>query len=212
MTSALQKSKCCSATSAAQLSKICSATSVFACGMLPGWGLKGGGLGLAETLEGRPLWFKILMQVNLRNLEKFDAEQLLLLLEGACCVAAVHPGLLQSWMWKELMNSVRVRRSRKSGVFFAHLSQRAAEGGGKLRGGETYRKTPPQKRPWTPPPAIRFPPLFWRLSVISLKIKRRRPDQPQFLRPPRVALESTLCSTPPQIHVIRFAPPPNETE
>ena len=74
------------------------------------------------------------------------------------------------------------------------------------------RKTPPQKRFWTP--HLRYvspPPLSWRLCVISLKRKRHRPDQPQFLRPPKVVLESTLCSTfpppPPQIHVIRFAPP-----
>ena len=48
MTSALQKSQCCSATSAAQHSENCSATSVFACGMLQGWGLEGWGLGLAD--------------------------------------------------------------------------------------------------------------------------------------------------------------------
>ena len=48
MTSALQKSQCCSATSAAQHSENCSATSVFACGMLEGRGLEGWGLGLAE--------------------------------------------------------------------------------------------------------------------------------------------------------------------
>ena len=48
MTSALQKSQCCSAVSAAQHSKNCSATSVFACGMLQGWGLEGWGLGLAD--------------------------------------------------------------------------------------------------------------------------------------------------------------------
>ena len=48
ITSALQKSQCCSATSAAQHSKNCSATSVFACGMLQGWGLEGWGLGLAD--------------------------------------------------------------------------------------------------------------------------------------------------------------------
>ena len=48
MTSALQKSQCCSATSAAQHSENCSATSVFACGMLQGSGLEGWGLGLAE--------------------------------------------------------------------------------------------------------------------------------------------------------------------
>ena len=48
MTSALQKSECCSATSAVQLSENCNATSVFACGMLQGWGLEGWGLGLAD--------------------------------------------------------------------------------------------------------------------------------------------------------------------
>ena len=49
MTSALQKSQCCSAVSAAQHSENCSATSVFACGMLQGRGLEGWGLGLAES-------------------------------------------------------------------------------------------------------------------------------------------------------------------
>ena len=48
MTTALQKSRCCSAVSAAQHSENCSATSVFACGMLQGWGLEGWGLGLAD--------------------------------------------------------------------------------------------------------------------------------------------------------------------
>ena len=49
MTSALQKSECCSAVSAAQHSENCSATSVLACGMLQGWGLEGWGLGLADS-------------------------------------------------------------------------------------------------------------------------------------------------------------------
>ena len=48
MTSALQKSRCCSAVSAAQHFENCSATSVFSCGMLQGWGLEGWGLGLAD--------------------------------------------------------------------------------------------------------------------------------------------------------------------
>ena len=43
MTSALQKTECCSATSAAQHPENCSATSVLACGMLQGWGLVGEG-------------------------------------------------------------------------------------------------------------------------------------------------------------------------
>ena len=51
MTSALQKSRCCSATSAAQVSENCSATSVFADGMLQGWGLEGWGLGLANCVK-----------------------------------------------------------------------------------------------------------------------------------------------------------------
>ena len=74
-------------------------------------------------------------------------------------------------------------------------------------GWKTYRKFGekplPQKRFWTPPPTIRFPPPFWRLSVISLKRKRHRPDQPQFLRPPKVVLEGTESST--------FSPPPKFT-
>ena len=48
MTSALQRSQCCSAVSAAQHSKNCSATSFVACGMLQGWGLEGCGLGFTE--------------------------------------------------------------------------------------------------------------------------------------------------------------------
>ena len=58
MTSALQKSRCCSATSAAQHSENCSATSVFACAMLQGWGLEGWGLGLAHCV-GTKESFKI---------------------------------------------------------------------------------------------------------------------------------------------------------
>ena len=81
-------------------------------------------------------------------------------------------------------------------------------------GWKTYRKfgeKPLPKNVFGPPSYDTFrPPLFWRRSVISLKRKRRRPDQPQFLRPPKVVLESTLCSTfpPPHIHAIRFPPPP----
>ena len=48
MTSAVQKSECCSATGAVQHSENCSATSFFACGMLQGWCLEGWGLGLAD--------------------------------------------------------------------------------------------------------------------------------------------------------------------
>ena len=87
-------------------------------------------------------------------------------------------------------------------------------GGWKTQGGGKHTvnsaKNPSPKTFLDPPPTIRFPPpFFWRLSVVSLKRERHRPDQAQFLRPPKVVLESTLCSTfsPPQIHAIRFAPP-----
>ena len=51
MTSALQKSECCSATPAAQHAENCTATSIFACGVLQVWGLEGWGLGgLAENV------------------------------------------------------------------------------------------------------------------------------------------------------------------
>ena len=90
----------------------------------------------------------------------------------------------------------------------------SGRGGWKTQGGGKHTvnsaKTPSPKTFLDPPTYDTFsPPLFWRLSVISLKRKRRRPDQPRFLRPPKVVLESTLCSTfpPPQVHAIRFAPP-----
>ena len=59
MTTALQKSRCCSAVSAAQHSENCSATSVFACGMLQGWGLEGSGLGPADHREKLSLQIQI---------------------------------------------------------------------------------------------------------------------------------------------------------
>ena len=90
----------------------------------------------------------------------------------------------------------------------------SGKGGWKTQGGGKHTvnsaKNPSPKTFLDPPPTIRFPPPFLRLSVISLKRKRHRPDQAQFLRPPKVVLESTLCSTfppPPPIHAIRFAPP-----
>ena len=66
--------------------------------------------------------------------------------------------------------SIRVRGLTESG-----------QGGWKLRGGETYRKTPPQKRLWTPP-HLRYgsPAPFWRLSVISLKGRGTDQTNPNF--------------------------------
>ena len=90
------------------------------------------------------------------------------------------------------------------------LSSESGRGGWKTQGGgKTYRKFGEKPLPKSVfgPPHLRYvfpPPLCWRLSVISLKRKRHRPDQPQFLRPPKVVLESTLCST--------FPPPPNSRD
>ena len=91
------------------------------------------------------------------------------------------------------------------------MFQRAAKGGGKLRGVENIpqirRKTPP-KNVFGPPTYDTFPPLFGDSLSFSLKRKRHRPDQLQFLRPPKEVLESTLCSTfPPPNSRDTFAPP-----
>ena len=95
--------------------------------------------------------------------------------------------------------------------YYLRERQRGVENSG---GWKTYRKfgvEPLPKNVFGSPhlPYVSPPPPFCRLSVISLTRKRHRTDQPQFLRPPKVFLESTLCSTfsPLQIHVIRFAPP-----
>ena len=94
-----------------------------------------------------------------------------------------------------------------AGLFHSRL-QRAADGGWKTQGEEkTYSKTPPQTV--FGPPHLRFvpPPFLATLCHFPWKRKRQQPDQPQILRPPKVVLESTLCSTfPPQIHVIRSPP------
>ena len=89
----------------------------------------------------------------------------------------------------------------------------SGRGGWKTQGGrKTYRKFGekpfPKKRFWIPHLRYVSPP-FWQLSVISLERKRHRPDQPQFLRPPKVVLESTLCSTfPPPPKFTRYVLPP----
>ena len=99
----------------------------------------------------------------------------------------------------------RRHQTQTLNIWHAHCDK--SESG---KGGWKFGVKPLPKNVFGPPTYDTFPPFFWRLSVISLKRKRHRPDQPQFLRPPEVVLESTLCSTfpTPQIHVIRFAPPP----
>ena len=100
-------------------------------------------------------------------------------------------------------------------VTIGNLSESGQEGW-KTQGGGKHTvnsaKNPSTKTFLDPPTYDTFsPPLFWRLSVISLKRKRHRRDQPQFLRPPKVVLESTLCSTfppPPPNSRDTFCPPP----
>ena len=55
--------------------------------------------------------------------------------------------------------------------------------------GKTYRKTPSQKRFWTPPPVICSRP------AISFRGNRHRPDQSHLQRPPKLVLEGALYST-----------------
>ena len=82
-------------------------------------------------------------------------------------------------------------------------------------GGGTYRKTPPQKRLWTPPHLqyVPPPPLFWRLSVICLK-KEEAPTRPTPISEASKsgfgehALQYVFPAPNCEIHVIRFAPPP----
>ena len=131
------------------------------------------------------------------------------------CPAHPSPGNFVS-RTSDLFLSSRDKATCKGWVCWTALDGAAPQeksesgrGGWKTQGGKIGEKPLP-KNVFGPPTYDTFsPPLFWRLSVISLKRKRHRPDQPQFLRPPKVVLESTLCSTfsPPQIHAIRFAPP-----
>ena len=68
------------------------------------------------------------------------------------------------------------------------LYQRKTKGVGELRGGggETYHKTPRQKRLWTPPPTYdTIPPPLCSRPVILLRGNGHRPDESHFLRPPK---------------------------
>ena len=65
------------------------------------------------------------------------------------------------WGWRSISDPqfVWCKRPVCSADILSNLCQRKTKGGGKTRGGgETYHKTPPQKRFWTPPLMIRFPP------------------------------------------------------
>ena len=72
-----------------------------------------------------------------------------------------------------------------------------------------YHKAPPQKRSWTPPLMIRFPPpSLCSLPIILLRGNGHRPDKSHFLRPPKLVLEGALYSTfPPKKSHDTFCPP-----
>ena len=116
--------------------------------------------------------------------------------------------------WTEVDLDVPTMASHQSPMAHRGLPLRERPGGVENSGGwKTYRKfgeKPLPKNVFGPPTYDTFsPPLSWRLSVISLKRKRHRPDQPQFLRPSKVVLESTLCSTfPPPPQFTRYVLPP----
>ena len=60
------------------------------------------------------------------------------------------------------------------------MSEKNKGGGEKLRGGETYHKAPPQKRFWTPPLMIPFPPPFVHAMSFSLQEMGRDQTNPTF--------------------------------
>ena len=70
------------------------------------------------------------------------------------------------------------RPSHKSQIPLVREKQRGVENSGE---GKTYHKTSPQKRLWTPPPMIRFPPPPWLTPCHFLKGNGHRPDQSRFL-------------------------------
>ena len=85
--------------------------------------------------------------------------------------------------------------------------QRKTKGGGKLREGKTYHKTPSQKRFWTPLPMIRFPPPVCFRPVVLLRGNRHRPGKSHFLRPPNFGGRTLWHVFPQKNRTIRFAAP-----
>ena len=110
-----------------------------------------------------------------------------------------------------------VQRAPEAPEFVPHCARHPIgerQRGWKTQGGwKTYRKfgvKPLPKNVWTPPPTIRFPPLFG-ISV-SFPLKERGTDQtnPNFWGLQKWfwrAHSPVRFPPPPQMHVIRFAPP-----
>ena len=95
---------------------------------------------------------------------------------------------------------LKKKQTRKSLRYYRYKYQRKTKGGGNSGEGKTYHKTPPQKRFWTPPLMIRFPPPLCLRNVVLLRGNGHRPDKSHFLRPPKLVLEGGLYGT--------FSPPP----
>ena len=75
--------------------------------------------------------------------------------------------------------------------------QRRGENSG---GGKTYHKSPPQKRFWTPPLMIRFPPPF--VHAMSFSLEEMGTDQ---TNPTFWGLQNWFCRG---CFMVRFPPPP----
>ena len=88
----------------------------------------------------------------------------------------------------------------KCGSPYIREKQRGGENSGE---GKAYHKTPPQKRFWTPPLMIRFPPPLCLRNVILLRGNGHRPDKSHFLRPPKLVLEGVLYGTFPSPKIAR---------
>ena len=66
-------------------------------------------------------------------------------------------------------------RSRNPQRYVQAIIGEKQRGGGKVRGGKSYHKPPPQKRFWTPPLMIRFPPPF--VHAMSFSLEETGTDQ-----------------------------------
>ena len=84
----------------------------------------------------------------------------------------------------------------------SQVREKQGGGGGNSGEGKTYHKSPPQKRFWTPPLMIRFPPPLCSRNVILLRGNGHRPDKSHFLRPPNWFWRGVLYGTfsPPKSH------------
>ena len=108
--------------------------------------------------------------------------------------------LSENW---EVVGGLPERQPNMGRSFFFREKQRGVENSGE---GKTYRKTPPQKRFWNPPPSIIRFPGFVHAPVIFRRGNGHRPDESHFWRPPKLVF-SIVRFPPLPNRTIRFAPP-----